>query len=408
MRLLSQIWEGFQIAFVAIRNNKMRSLLTTLGIIIGIVMVTSMFTVINGMERAFDKSVSFLGNDVVHVGKWQWGNRQTDWWNFINRPNMQYKYGQMIRERSKYAIAVAPLMGYAGNVKYHDKQVSGAFLRASTPEFAIVTDVQLDAGRFYTEEENRSARNVCIVGADVVEALFPNERPLGKTIRVSGQQFEVIGILGKQGKFLGLVSLDNQLQMPYNTMKKNFGEFEGNLDIQVKVPTGKTDEAIEELTGIMRTIRKLEPTVKDNFALNRQEAFREAFDGIKAVIYGVGIFLTALSLIVGGIGVMNIMFVSVKERTKEIGIRKAIGAPRRAILTQFLIEAVAICIFGGLVGIALSFGVAAIINTFFTAVMSVSTVVLAFSICVGVGVIFGFVPAWSASRANPIEALRYE
>ncbi|MFB3132372.1 MAG: ABC transporter permease, partial [Rhodothermales bacterium] len=168
------------------------------------------------------------------------------------------------------------------------------------------------------------------------------------------------------------------------------------------------DLAQDELTGILRAARGVDAMAEDNFAINRQETFRTALAASKAIMYSIGIFLTALALVVGGIGVMNIMFVSVKERTKEIGIRKAVGAKRRTIMMQFLIEAVVVCVVAGCIGVAISAGVAALINVFFTAYLSVGTVILAFSICVGIGIIFGLVPAWTAARSNPIEALRYE
>ncbi|HRR09104.1 MAG TPA: ABC transporter permease [Rhodothermales bacterium] len=427
MRFINEVWEGLRIAFLAIQNNKLRSGLTTLGIIIGIVMVTSMFTVINGIERSFDNSVSMLGNDVLRVQRFPWGSQPGDWWKYINRPNIEPELAETINNRSSYAKAVAPVSFYVSDVKYKSNQIKGVFMQASTPAYSEINQIKLDTGRFYTEEDNRTARNVCVLGVDVLEALFPNEQPLGKKIKLLSQSFqqtgpggmgvqmkesqqhcEVIGVLAKQGKFLGLFSFDTQIQMPYNTMKKIFGINKQGLQIQVRVDLAEMDAAQDELTGIIRASRKVKPGDTDNFAINRQEAFRQQFDGIKTVIYSVGIFLTALSLLVGGIGVMNIMFVSVKERTKEIGIRKAIGAPKRAILGQFLFEAVVICVFGGLIGIVLSFGVTAFINTLFTAVMSLGTVSLAFTICVLVGIIFGFIPAWSAANANPIEALRYE
>jgi putative ABC transport system permease protein len=181
------------------------------------------------------------------------------------------------------------------------------------------------------------------------------------------------------------------------------------VTVKVKVVSDEAiDEAEDELTGIVRIARRLKPGEPNNFEINRQEAFREQFDGVKTIIYGIGLFLTALSLVVGGIGVMNIMFVSVKERTREIGIRKAVGATGRAIMTQFLLEAIFVCMAGGAIGIAISYGVAQLINSFFTAVLSPATVVLAFSICVGIGIVFGFVPARTAAKSHPIEALHHE
>ncbi len=407
-RILLEFYEGFRIALVAIGIHKLRSVLTTLGIIIGIVSVTAMFTTINGIERGFERSIEMLGTNVLYVQKWPWVSG-SDWWKYINRPNITQDLAEEIRKRSRYAEAVAAIAQTSRTVRYRDRTLSGVFVQGAEPDIVRVENISLTAGRYFTEQEYLGARQVCIIGADVAEGLFPVENPLGKIIRVGGHKCEVIGVLERQGKFLGLFSFDTQVHMPLTTFKKLFGLRNRSLTIEVRVPSAELmDAAEDELEGILRIARGLDPMEENNFAINRQEVFRRQFDQIKMVIYTVGILLTGLSLLVGGIGVMNIMFVSVKERTREIGIRKAVGAPRRAILIQFLIEAVMICSIGGLIGILLSYGVTEIINRFFTAYLSVGTVLLAFTITVLVGIVFGFIPAWQASRANPIDALRYE
>ena len=401
--------EGLRIALRAIWANKLRAILTTLGIIIGIVSVTAMFTTINGIERGFDRSMEMLGTNVLNVDK----NPQSfenDWWKYINRPPITLAVADAIQERSRYAVAVAPAVGTMRGVQYEDRQLSSVFTRGATPAIADINGLDLAAGRFYGETEERAGRPVCVIGQDVAEALFPNETPIGKRIRVGGTRMEVIGVLTKQGKFLGLFSFDNQVTMPLATFERAFGLSQWRqISVQVKVDKAENMEAAEnELTGIVRAVRGLDPLEDDNFAINRQDAFATQVSGVKSAIYGVGLFLTGLALLVGGIGVMNIMFVSVRERTREIGIRKAVGASRRAILTQFLLEAVIVCLIGGLVGVLLSFGVTHLINSVFTAVLSPATVALAFGICVGVGIFFGFIPAWAAARSRPIDALRYE
>src|SRR5690606_28458463 len=232
-----------------------------------------------------------------------------------------------------YAVAVAPATGTMRGVQYRDRQLSTVLIRASTPAIADINNLNLTAGRFFGEAEQRAARPVCIIGQEVAEALFPNETPLGKRIRVGGTRFEVIGVLEKQGKFLGLVSFDNQVLMPLSAFEAAFGLSQWRqISVQVKVDAAENMAAAEdELTGIVRAARGLDPLAEDNFAINRQDAFATQISGVKAAIYGVGLFLTGLALLVGGIGVMNIMFVSVRERTREIGIRKAVGASRRAI-----------------------------------------------------------------------------
>ncbi len=403
---LSEFLEGVWIAGRAIRTNIMRAGLTTLGIVVGIVAVTSMFTTINGIERGFERSMEMLGTNVLYVQKWAWFTTQDEWWDVRNRRELQEDIADAIVRSAKYAEAVAPVAQTGRTVTYRDRTVGGVYVQASTPAYTVTNDIDLSSGRFYNEVDYHSGRRVCVIGSEVASGLFPSESPLGKKIRVGGHEFEVIGVMAPQGKFLGLMSVDSQVQMPLSAFRSLFGMSRRGLTIQVKVPSAELlRPAEDELISIIRTARGLDITEDNDFAINRQDAFRKQFDAIKTVIYGIGLFLTFLSLLVGGIGVMNIMFVSVKERTREIGIRKAVGAKPRAIMTQFLLEAVFVCVGGGIIGILLSVGVARIINAFFTAVLSPATVALAFSICVAVGLIFGFIPARSAARAHPIEAL---
>lgn len=407
--LLHEWFEAVRMALLALRANKLRSLLTTLGIVIGIVSVTAMFTTINGIEQGFDRSLAMLGQNVLHVERWPWNQEGGEWWEFINRPRIQEDLAEDIRARSRLAAAVAPVANAGQQAEYQDRVINDVRLQGSDPTITDIQEIELAGGRYYTELDAQTARNVAVIGADVAEELFPIAEPVGKEIRVGGHRMLVIGVLKRQGMFLGIFSFDNQIHLPLSTFEKLFGIRHRSLSIQVKAPSQQMMDRVEdEVTGIVRSARGLGPSEENDFAINRQEAFRAQFAAMKAAIYGVGLFLTALALLVGGIGVMNIMFVSVKERTKEIGLRKAVGASRRAILTQFLVEAVFICGLGGAIGIGASVGVTALINSFFTARMSPGIVALALAICVGVGIVFGFVPARTAAREDPVDALRYE
>jgi putative ABC transport system permease protein len=408
--LLFEIFEGLMIALRAIRAHKLRAILTTLGIIIGITSVTSMVTVINGIEQDFERSMSELGADVLYVEKWPWMTGPGfKWWNYINRPRITEDLVSVIEARSRYAVAVAPVVSTGRPVKASGETVTGVRVEGSTPTYELIHAVRLNEGRFYTDMDQRSARNVAVIGASLAEMLFPVQNPLGKMIRVGGQPFQVIGVLEKRGSGGESSSDDNQIKIPFSTFKRHFGVTYRDISVRVKVGSPDLlDSAQDELTGILRAARRLDALQEDNFVINQQQNLRQQLAPVKFAIYGIGIFLTALSLLVGGIGVMNIMFVSVKERTREIGIRKAVGAKRRNILTQFLIEAVIISVIGGAIAVGLALGLTGLIRTVMPAYLPFSTILLAFGICVGIGVIFGLAPAWTAARAEPIDALRYE
>ncbi|MEN9838921.1 MAG: hypothetical protein RL177_400 [Bacteroidota bacterium] len=409
MVLLRSFIESTKIAWVALWANKMRAALTTFGIVIGIVSVTTMATLIDGINRSFESSLKMLGTNVLYIQKWPWSfGPEYNWWDFINRRDMEVRYAERLEELSTTAQAVSAIM-YEGDVlRFESKSVERAELRGVTPSYAITGAIELQAGRFFSEDDYMRAANYIVIGTDIAEALFDERDPVGQTIKVGGMRFEVIGVLAKQGKFLGLESFDGQSIMPASTFGKMYG-FRRFVQIQAKFENEELlAEGEFEFEGLMRRIRSLEPGTPSDFSINKLDMFREQYAVMTGAIYGIGIFLTALSLFVGGIGVMNIMFVSVKERTKEVGIRKAIGAKSREILWQFLTESVVICMFGGLIGVLLSVGTTALVNNLFVAYLSWDTVMLAFGICAITGVVFGFLPAWRAAKSDPIESLRYE
>jgi putative ABC transport system permease protein len=295
-------------------------------------------------------------------------------------------------------------------VKFEGKTISGIEVKGVTAEYPRVHVVNLERGYFFSELDNRSARSVAVIGAGIAEELFPVRDPLGKPIRIAGHRFQVIGVLEREGSGADdPQSADQQVFIPFEAFQRLFGTARRSVSVQIKVTSPEVmPVAKDELTGILRVARGLGALEDNDFEINEQQSLREQLAPVKLAIYLIGIFLTALALLVGGIGVMNIMFVSVRERTREIGIRKAVGAKRRTILLQFLIEAIIICLIGGVIGVLLSLPVAALIRLVLPAYVDVGTIALAFGICILVGVFFGLVPAWRAANSEPIEALRYE
>lgn len=409
-RFFRSLWEGFKISLRAIGKNKTRSSLTTICIVIGIVSVTSMTTLIDGVNRSFESSLQMLGQDVVYVQKWPWGlgGGEYKWWDYINRTEMKVQYAREIEESNRFVQAASASSFTGRNVRYNDKTANSVTIQGATESIMRTNPSELSDGRFFTAEEARRGARVAVLGSSVAEVLFEQEYPLGKQIRIGGQRFFVIGLLEKQGKFLGLEDTDNRIMVPMRAYQQVFGS-RGSVRIAVKFPNTEVfSEGQYELEGTMRRIRQLDPLEENDFAINKPEAFRQQYDAMTFAIYGIGIFLTGLALFIGGIGVMNIMFVSVKERTKEIGIRKAVGAKSWEILLQFLTEAIIICLAGGVIGVLFSILTTMGINQIFVAHLSWQTVTLAIMICTVVGLLFGFLPAYRAAKSEPIESLRYE
>ncbi len=388
--------------------NKIRAALTMISIFIGIVAVTLMGAAITGLTNSFDKSFSILGADVLYVDKWQWGFSGGEWWKYRNRKDLKADYAERIQDEATLAAAVAPEADRNGIVKFRDKVANNVDIDGTTASYPDVTDMSLDEGRFFTLEEDRGNMPLAVIGGDVADALFPNRDPIGETVKINNLPFRVIGVRSKLGSFLGMFSLDNIVFIPIGQFQDIYGT-RYSATINVRASNGKDlDNAKEELRGLMRKIRGLAPYQEDDFSINQQDQFTNAFDQMIVYVGAIGIFVTALSLFVGGIGIMNIMFVSVTERTKEIGIRKALGAPRRTILVQFLLEAVLICLVGGLAGLAASYPLSMLVDKFLATSMPISLAITGILISLVVGVISGIVPALRASKLDPVDALRYE
>ena len=409
MKLTAELVEGVRIAGGAIRANKMRSVLATLGIVIGIVTVTLMGTAITGLNSAFLRSISALGTDVLHVSRFSWFIRShKEWLKAQSRPEITLAQIRALEEQMTLARAIAPYTEWGTPVRYKNRSSRRVWAIGTSEKFQLTGGVNLAQGRFLLDTEVSGGRPVCVIGSGVASNLFLTESPLGKTIRLGEYPFEVVGVVEPQGNFLGRFSLDNQVFIPVQQMLACFTR-RPFTTIQVKaISLEKLKDCEEELRGVLRKIRRVPPGDDDDFSINQQENFISTFNRVAGTIAAVGLFITGLSLFVGGIGIMNIMFVSVAERTREIGIRKAIGARRRTILLQFLIESAGICLLGGLVGLAIAYPLTFVMNHFLPARMSLTAAGAALSVALLTGVISGFLPAWRAARMNPVDALRNE
>jgi len=409
MAIITELLEGLRIAWAAIRANKLRSVLTTLGIVIGVVTVTLMGTAIEGLDKAFLKSISFISADVLYISKEEWGPKsEAEWRKVQKRRDITPEQEAAVERGSSMARSIAPVCFSQRLITYNKRSANRVTIIGTTDQLLFTGGgLSLADGRFISAAESDGGRPVCVIGTQVATNLFPRESALGKKVAIDHYPFEVIGVLAKQGDMFG--EFDNQAIIPMPQFMTALERRTGLDMIEVKVKnTTEVEEAKEELRQIMRKARRLAPGEPDDFAINQQDQILAMVHRVIGIIASVGLFITGLSLFVGGIGIMNIMFVSVAERTREIGIRKAIGAKRRTILMQFIIEAATICLIGGAIGLGIAWPLTLIIQQYLPATISLPIVGLAILISLATGVISGFFPAWRAARMDPVDALRNE
>ena len=369
-------------------------------------------TAANGLENNFKESISAIGTDVLYVSKMPWiitGN----WFQYRDRKNLELKHAERLAERLRgKVVAISPGTSSRQNVKYNTAIMESVPIIGTTDKQLMVGSEVPEYGRFLIESDVQFKKRVCVLGSELRENLFGDADPLNKEIKIGRSTFRVVGVMESQGGsgFFGGPNFDRRITIPVTTLIKTFGGANRNFDIAVKATSQSAMEALEyEIIGEMRKIRKLAPKEDENFSINTMDSLVDVYNNVMGVVVLIGLVITGVSLFVGGIGVMNIMFVSVTERTREIGIRKAIGAKRRVILAQFLFESSMICLIGGLVGLLLAYGVTEAINAFLLpASLSPFIALVAMVVSVLVGVISGIIPAFKAARLNPIEALRYE
>lgn len=408
--ILLELKEAMFIALRAIRANKVRSILTMLGIVIGVTSVVLMTTAIKGIDNSFQKGMSALGSDILYVDKWAWFSN-TDFWKMRNRRNMTMEDYNRFKDLVKLPSATAPTTTTRQIVKYQNRKTDNIFINGSTSDYVKTTNFTFDQGRFYSDVESKGSRYVAVLGSEIAKSLFPNGDALDKSIKVGGQNFRIVGVLNEQGSFiLGDFNPDRQVFIPIGTVFKHFMSHSfGSITFNVKAPSPTLlEDTKDEVESAMRKVRGLGYSEPNDFSINQQEGLKANIDSVVGVIKIAGLFITSLSLFVGAIGIMNIMFVSVKERTKEIGVRKAIGAKRRTILGQFILESSIICLFGGLIGLLLAVLLSMAVNQIMPTSIQYDAVILAITISLITGVVAGFAPAYTAAKMDPVDALRYE
>jgi putative ABC transport system permease protein len=406
--------ESFLFAFGSVAVNKLRTFLSLFGITIGIVSIISVFTVFDWMESSIRTSIESLGDNTIYVEKWPWtGDSEIKWWDMLKWPPPSMDDYEAVLRRSTSAEAVCYTVGAGVNIKFRGNAVSDTYVIAATQDFENVRTLEIEKGRYFTQSESASGKAVTIIGAELADKLFDDIDPMGREITVAGYKTRVIGVFKKEGKGgLSDSGMDETLLLPLNFSKQfvNFRNPFLNSDIMIRGREGvSVQQLTDEVIMILRAARRLGPGVENNFSINQASQITSTLEPVFRGINIAGWIIGGFSILVGGFGIANIMFVSVRERTSQIGIQMALGAKRRWILLQFLTESVLLSVTGGIVGLLLVFTGTLFVNYFFTLGMflTAGNILLAIAISGTIGVIAGFAPASAASRMNPVEAIGY-
>ncbi len=408
MSLRIDFVEGSRIALTSLRAHRLRTLLTTLGIGIGVATLLAILGITQGLDSSFEKQLASLGSSSLYVSKYPWvmlGN----WWEFRNRKPLTLDVLETVRQQCTLCVTAVPTLDDQVDLSYHDKQLIAVDVTGTTGDWLTVSGFEIVSGRFLSDVDSDARRMVAVIGADVAQTLFPLSEPVGSTLLVGNKPFTVIGTLAPKGKILDQ-SQDLMVVIPFNTFK---GYFKGrrSIDIGIAVESAeKLDEAEDQLVGILRRARQTPPDKPEDFAINRPEQLASTYQQLTGALYGVALGIGFITLLVGGIGIMNIMLVSVRERTREIGVRRALGARRRTIVVQFMLEATAVSALGGALGTLVGLGGAKLVSlvTPLAATVKPGTVVFGVVFAAVVGLLFGIWPAARAAQLDPVEALRQE
>jgi len=417
MKVIKLIVESLIFSFNAVVINRLRTLLSLLGITIGIFAIITVFTVIDSLEINIRESLESFGENTIYVEKWPWApeeGQEYEWWQYWNRPVPNLEEYEAIKEQSKYAETACFFAFASRTVEYKNNSIESIQLWGTSNEFEEVRSFEIIDGRFITDFEFHTGRNVAVIGYTIADELFEGKSPVGKEIKVGGHKVTVIGVFNKEGtSVFGGGSLDELILLPVQYLRTFVNIRSENAGPMIWVtakPSITNLELKEDLRQILRSVRRLKPRADDNFALNQTSMISRGLDQVFSVINVAGGFIGIFSILVGGFGIANIMFVSVKERTNQIGIQKALGAKRFFILFQFLFEAILLALSGGIIGLLLVFGGTSILTGLdllegFKIILTFGNIILGLTISIIIGIISGFAPAWSAARMNPVEAI---
>jgi len=407
-----EIKESFLIAMGALRTNKLRAILTTLGIVIGVMTVIGMMTIIEGINSSVAEQLSIIGTNTFWVQKYpaiQMGGHTRR--QYRNRKDIKVEHAEAIKTRASLVTLVSPEQATWGErVKYGgEKTNADVLVYGASEDWQILNGRFVQNGRFLQQMDIHASRRVCIIGTDIVETLFPFQNPIGEEVRVGPNKFRVVGVLEEKGSVFGQ-SQDNMVVLPYSSFQNIFGhERDISIGIQTESPE-LLDAAMDEVIGILRTERKVPPGAPNDFEVITQDSLMDAWRNLSSIVFAAAIGIASISLLVGGIGIMNIMLVTVTERTREIGIRKSIGAKKKDILWQFIVEAIVLSAVGGIIGIVLGIGLGKLVGavTPLRADVPIWAIFLGLGFYSMIGLFFGVYPAGKADKVDPIVALRHE
>lgn len=416
LKLLSILWNSFRMALQELKVNKLRTFLSLFGITIGIFCIIGVLAAVNSLEQKIQNDLQSLGSNTIYIDKWDYsGGPDYPWWKYYTRPTPKFNEVAFIQEQSSLAAYVAYFNSNSAVLAYGNSQLSGVSIYCVSEDFNKIQTFGIAYGRYFSESEFSRGSAVGVLGYEDAELLFGNaQKAVGKTIAMNNKHVQVIGVIEKQGSSLLRAGLnyDRCLMLTYrfyasvwNTNSENNGD--PNIMVNGK-PNVPSTALVDELRGIMRQLRKLSPTTEDNFSLNDVNTLSEQTGAFFGSVNIGGWIIAGLSLIVGGFGVANIMFVTVRERTSQIGLKKAIGAKSSTILTEFLLESAFLCIMGGAFGLLLVYALALVLSSFlpFAIFIAPHIIAIAFSVCVVLGVLSGIIPARTAAKMNPVDAIR--